>query len=68
VGLSLRLASGDIPRAHRPSARASSHESDIQSLRVFARKLRQKIEADPAQPQLLLTEQDGVSAAKIWAD
>lgn len=33
-----------------------AHESDVQYLRVFARQLRQKIEADPAQPQLLLTE------------
>ncbi|MEK9967740.1 MAG: helix-turn-helix domain-containing protein [Ferrovibrio sp.] len=33
-----------------------AHESDVQYLRVFARQLRQKIESDPAQPQLLLTE------------
>ncbi len=33
-----------------------AHEHDVQYLRVFARQLRQKIEADPAQPQLLLTE------------
>ncbi|MFC3675451.1 response regulator [Ferrovibrio xuzhouensis] len=33
-----------------------AHESDVQYLRVFARQLRQKIEADAAQPQLLLTE------------
>lgn len=33
-----------------------AHESDVQYLRVFARQLRQKIEAEPAQPQLLQTE------------
>lgn len=33
-----------------------AHENDVQYLRVFARQLRQKIETDPAQPQLLLTE------------
>jgi len=33
-----------------------AHEQDVQYLRVFARQLRQKIEADPAQPRLLLTE------------
>lgn len=33
-----------------------AHEQDVQYLRVFARQLRQKIEADPARPQLLLTE------------
>lgn len=33
-----------------------AHESDVQYLRVFARQLRQKIEADAAQPELLLTE------------
>jgi two-component system KDP operon response regulator KdpE len=33
-----------------------AHEGDVQYLRVFARQLRQKIEADAARPQLLLTE------------
>jgi two-component system KDP operon response regulator KdpE len=33
-----------------------AHENDVQYLRVFARQLRQKIEADAARPQLLLTE------------
>jgi len=33
-----------------------AHENDVQYLRVFARQLRQKIEVDSAQPQLLLTE------------
>lgn len=33
-----------------------AHEHDVQYLRVFARQLRQKIEADSARPQLLLTE------------
>lgn len=33
-----------------------AHENDVQYLRVFARQLRQKIEADPATPKLLLTE------------
>lgn len=34
----------------------AAHEQDVQYLRVFARQLRQKIEPDPARPQLLLTE------------
>lgn len=34
----------------------AAHENDVQYLRVFARQLRQKIEADPARPQLILTE------------
>ena len=34
----------------------AAHEHDVQYLRVFARQLRQKIEADSARPQLLLTE------------
>lgn len=33
-----------------------AHEQDVQYLRVFARQLRQKIETDPARPQLVLTE------------
>jgi len=33
-----------------------AHTEDAQYLRVFVRSLRQKIEADPAQPQFLLTE------------
>ena len=33
-----------------------AHTGDIQYLRVFVRKLRNKIEADPAQPRYLLTE------------
>ncbi|WP_430396289.1 response regulator [Ferrovibrio sp.] len=33
-----------------------AHEHDVQYLRVFARQLRQKLEADPARPLLLLTE------------
>lgn len=32
-----------------------AHEFAMQNLRVFARELRQKIEADAARPQLLLT-------------
>lgn len=33
-----------------------AHEHDVQYLRVFVGQLRQKIEPDPAQPQLILTE------------
>lgn len=33
-----------------------AHGEDAQYLRVFVRRLRQKIEADPAAPRLLLTE------------
>jgi len=32
-------------------------ETDVQYLRIYVRTLRQKIEADPAQPTLILTEQ-----------
>jgi two-component system KDP operon response regulator KdpE len=32
------------------------HRDDIQYLRVFVRKLRSRIEADPARPRYLLTE------------
>lgn len=32
------------------------HQDDVQYLRVFVRKLRLRIEADPARPQYLLTE------------
>jgi two-component system KDP operon response regulator KdpE len=33
-----------------------AHEQDVQYLRVFVGQLRQKIEPDPAQPALILTE------------
>jgi len=33
-----------------------AHENDVQYLRVFIGQLRQKIEPDPAQPRLVLTE------------
>jgi two-component system, OmpR family, KDP operon response regulator KdpE len=33
-----------------------AHEDDVQYLRVFVGQLRQKIEADPSQPALILTE------------
>lgn len=32
-------------------------ETDVQYLRIYVRTLRQKLEADPEQPQLILTEQ-----------
>lgn len=32
-------------------------ETDVQYLRIYVRTLRQKLEADPQQPQLILTEQ-----------
>jgi two-component system KDP operon response regulator KdpE len=34
----------------------SPHLHDTHYLRIFVRKLRQKIEADPTQPRILLTE------------
>src|SRR5262249_6536948 len=34
----------------------SPHRHDTHYLRIFVRKLRQKIEQDPTQPQILLTE------------
>jgi two-component system KDP operon response regulator KdpE len=34
----------------------AAHRDDVQYLRVFIRKLRQRIESDPARPQYLLTE------------
>ncbi len=34
----------------------SPHLHDTHYLRIFVRKLRQKIEEDPTQPQILLTE------------
>ncbi len=34
----------------------SPHVHDTHYLRIFVRKLRQKIEADPTQPQILMTE------------
>jgi two-component system KDP operon response regulator KdpE len=34
----------------------AAHRDDVQYLRVFIRKLRRRIEADPAQPRYLLTE------------
>ena len=34
----------------------TSHVHDVHYLRIFVRKLRQKIEVDPTQPQVLLTE------------
>ena len=32
-------------------------ESDVQYLRIYIRTLRQKLESDPEQPRLILTEQ-----------
>jgi two-component system KDP operon response regulator KdpE len=34
----------------------AAHRDDVQYLRVFVRKLRSRIEADPARPAYLLTE------------
>lgn len=34
----------------------AAHEHDVQYLRVFIGQLRQKLEADPSEPRLLLTE------------
>jgi two-component system KDP operon response regulator KdpE len=34
----------------------ADHTEDVQYLRVFVRKIRNKIEADPARPRYLLTE------------
>jgi two-component system KDP operon response regulator KdpE len=34
----------------------SAHRDDVQYLRVFMRKLRRRIEADPARPRYLMTE------------
>lgn len=34
----------------------TAHEHDVQYLRVFIGQLRQKLEADPSEPRLLLTE------------
>jgi two-component system KDP operon response regulator KdpE len=34
----------------------SPHLHDTHYLRIFVRKLRQKIEIDPTQPRILLTE------------
>jgi two-component system KDP operon response regulator KdpE len=33
-----------------------AHVNDTQYLRIFVRKLRQKIETDPNRPEILLTE------------
>ena len=33
-----------------------AHVNNTQYLRIFVRKLRQKIEADPNRPKILLTE------------
>ena len=33
-----------------------AHEQDVQYLRVFVGQLRQKIEAEPASPTLIITE------------
>ena len=32
-------------------------ETDVQYLRIYIRALRQKIEADPDRPQMIVTEQ-----------
>ena len=44
-----------------------AHVEDAQYLRVFVRRLRQKIEADPADPRLLLTE-SGVGYRMVLPD
>ena len=42
-------------------------EADVQYLRIYIRNLRQKLEADPEQPKLILTEQ-GVGYRLTAAD
>ena len=45
----------------------NEHLDDTHYLRIFVRKLRRKIEADPTQPQILLTEL-GVGYRLVSAD
>ncbi|HUD51437.1 winged helix-turn-helix domain-containing protein, partial [Parvibaculum sp.] len=33
-----------------------AHTEDVQYLRVYIRQLREKLEADPTRPRLILTE------------
>ena len=42
-------------------------DADVQYLRIYIRNLRQKLEADPEQPRLILTEQ-GVGYRLAAAD
>jgi two-component system KDP operon response regulator KdpE len=45
----------------------NDHIDDTHYLRIFVRKLRRKIEADPTQPSILLTEL-GVGYRLVSAD
>ena len=45
----------------------NEHLDDTHYLRIFVRKLRRKIEADPTQPRILLTEL-GVGYRLVMSD
>ena len=47
---------GADPQIH-PARKSGAAKRDVQYLRIYIRTLRQKLEADPEQPSLILTEQ-----------
>jgi DNA-binding response OmpR family regulator len=53
----------DVPPAQIHIKGSGGGESDVQYLRIYIRTLRQKLESDPEQPSLILTEQ-GVGYAR----
>jgi two-component system KDP operon response regulator KdpE len=56
--LRLLIANAGKVLTHRMIiAKLWAAESDVQYLRIYIRALRQKLEADPERPQLILTEQ-----------